>query len=122
MQMQKNKWILNAKQRCDLEMLLIGGFNPLSGFLTQKDYEQVIQHCRLADGRPWPMPITLDVSDEFAASIEPGDEIALCDNDNSQLASMRITDKWKADKQLEAQAVFGTHDLKHPGVANLLNK
>lgn len=120
--MESIKWILNSRQRCDLEMLLTGSFNPLTTFLSQADYENVLSHNRLANGQLWPMPITLDVSDAFAAKIMLGDEIALCDVDNSQLASMKITEKWQPNKLIEAQAVFGTQDDKHPGVDYLLNK
>ena len=61
-----NKWILTPRQRCDLEMLLVGGFAPLTGFLSQNDYDNVLAHSRLADGQLWSMPITLDVNEEFA--------------------------------------------------------
>lgn len=120
--MENMKWIVNARQRCDLEMLLIGGFEPLAGFLSQTDYESVVSQTRLSNGQLWPMPITLDVSNEFAAKVAIGDVIALCDVDNSQLARMRITDKWKPNKPAEAEAVFATQDSKHPAVDYLLNK
>lgn len=103
-------------------MLLIGGFNPLTGFLSKADYEHVLAHSRLKNGQLWPMPITLDVSDEFAEKISIGENITLCDSDNSLLAHMQVTDKWKPAKSIEAQCVFGTEDIKHPGVDYLLNK
>lgn len=120
--MKNNKWIVNSRQRCDLEMLLVGGFNPLTGFLSQEDYDHVLVDNRLTNGQLWPIPVTLDVSDEFAEKIIKGDEIVLCDADNSLLACMQVTDKWKPNKSIEAQLVFGTEDIKHPGVEYLLNK
>lgn len=117
-----NKWILTPRQRCDLEMLLNGGFFPLTGFLSQADYENVLSHDRLISKQLWPMPITLDVSHEFAEKIIPGDEIALCDVDNSSIAYLKVTDKWQPNKAIEAQALFDTDDMKHPGVEYLFNK
>ena len=49
-----------------------GGFSPLKGFMGQADYESVVDNMRLADGTLWPMPITLDVSEDFAARSNPG--------------------------------------------------
>lgn len=117
-----SKWILSERQRCDLEMLLINGFDPLTGFLSQKDYENVLSHMHLSTGELWPIPINLDVSDEFAAQVSPGNKIELYDSDNTLLAFMTVTDKWHPDKLFEAEQVFGTQDIKHPGVNYLLNK
>lgn len=117
----KQKWILNPRQRCDLELLLVGGFEPLKGFLSQTDYENVVTHMRLANGTVWPMPITLDVNEGFAETIQCGEEIGLCDVDNTVLAKMLVTDKWAPDRTLEAQKVFGSDDKTHPGVNYLLN-
>lgn len=120
--MDHAKWTVTSRQRCDLEMLLIDGFQPLTGFLTQADYESVVTRSRLHNDQVWPMPITLDVSEEFAEKIEIGNSIILCDADNSPLARMTITDKYVPDKKLEALSVFGTENIKHPGVNHLLNQ
>lgn len=117
-----NKWVLTPRQRCDLEMLLVGGFAPLTGFLSQADYESVLTHTRLATGQLWPMPITLDVSEEFAQTINLGQKVELYDPDNTLLARITVTDKWQPNKATEAQAIFGTQDLKHPAVNYLFNK
>lgn len=116
------KWILTSRQRCDLEMLFVGGFNPLSGFMTRKDYESVLSDMRLANHSLWPMPITLDVDDEFAHSVSLGQDVLLYDTDNTLLARLTVTDKWQPDKLIEAQHVFGTQDSKHPAVNYLLHK
>ena len=55
---------LSDRQLCDLELLLSGGFSPLEGFLDEADYNGVVENMRLANGLLWPMPITLDVSEE----------------------------------------------------------
>lgn len=120
--MIEKKWIVSARQRYDLEMLFVGGFSPLAGFLSQANYESVLSNSRLIDGQLWPMPITLDVSDVFAEQIIIGEEITLCDSDHSPLAKMKVTDKWQPDKFYEVQMVFGTEDHAHPGFDYTLNK
>ena len=64
-------WDLTPRQLCDLELILNGGFSPLTGFLGKADYERVVAEMRLADGTLWPMPITLDVDDEPGGPAEP---------------------------------------------------
>lgn len=120
--MMRPKWIVNSKQRCDLEMLSNGAFHPLTGFMSQQDYESILSTNRLCNGSLWPIPITLDVSPEFAAQVEVGEQIELYDSDNTLLARMKLTDKWSYDKTLEALSVFGTLDPAHPGVSYLLNQ
>lgn len=117
-----HKWILTPRQRCDLEMLLQGSFAPLSGFLSQSDYDNVTHNLHLSNGQIWPMPVTLDVNDDFAENVQIGSSLELFDTDNTLLARMSITDKWKPNKQIEAQEVFGTQDTKHPAVDYLFNK
>jgi sulfate adenylyltransferase len=114
-------WDLTARQLCDLELLMNGGFNPLKGFLSEEDYDGVVKDMRLADGSLWPMPINLDVSDAFAAAVKPGQDIALRDPEGVILAILSITDKWSPDKSAEANGVFGTDDIAHPAVNYLHN-
>ena len=107
---------LSPRQICDLEILMNGGFNPLKGFLSQADYDNVVDNLRLADGTLWPMPITLDVSEEFADKIELGQDIALRDQEGVILGTMTVTDRWAPDKSHEAEKVFGADDQAHPAV------
>ena len=113
---------LTPRQICDLELLLNGGFAPLHGFLSQLDYNNVLENMRLANGHLWPIPINLDVTAEFAKNIELGDEVALRDQEGVILAIINITDKWAPDKSDEAKKVFGADDLTHPGVNYLHNQ
>lgn len=115
-------WDLTNRQLCDLELLMSGGFSPLSGFLGSDDYANVCQSMRLADGTLWPMPITLDVSPQFAAGIGTGTSIALRDPEGVMLAALHVAELYHPDLAAEAQAVFGTTDLRHPGVAHLLQR
>ncbi|WP_290742052.1 bifunctional sulfate adenylyltransferase/adenylylsulfate kinase [Amaricoccus sp.] len=115
-------WDLTQRQVCDLELLMNGGFFPLKGFLGEADYNGVVSEMRLADGTLWPMPITLDVSEAFAAKVEPGQDIALRDPEGVILAILSITDKWSPDKSREAEGVFGADDIAHPAVNYLHHK
>ena len=114
-------WDLTARQVCDLELLMNGGFSPLKGFLTQEDYDSVVNNMHLADGSLWPMPITLDVSEEFAKEVGVGNDIALRDPEGVILAIMSVTDNWTPNKALEAEKVFGADDDAHPAVNYLHN-
>ncbi|MEL6677585.1 MAG: bifunctional sulfate adenylyltransferase/adenylylsulfate kinase [Pseudomonadota bacterium] len=114
-------WDLSPRQICDLELLMNGGFNPLKGFLGQEDYDSVVETMRLKDGALWPMPITLDVSDAFAEKVEPGQDIALRDQEGVILAILSVSDKWVPNKSKEAEHVFGADDLAHPAVNYLHN-
>ena len=115
-------WDLTARQVCDLELLMNGGFAPLKGFLSQADYEGVVDNMRLADGSLWPIPITLDVTEAFSELAEPGTDIALRDPEGVILAVMHVTDRWSPDKAHEAEKVFGADDSAHPAVNYLHNQ
>ena len=115
-------WDLTARQVCDLELLMNGGFAPLKGFLGRADYDRVVEEMRLADGTLWPMPITLDVSAAFAERIEEGQDIALRDPEGVILAILSVTDLWTPDKSREAEHVYGADDRAHPAVAYLHDK
>jgi len=112
---------LTPRQICDLELLMNGGFDPLKGFLGEEDYDRVVETMRLANGVLWPIPITLDVSEDFANGIEPGQDIALRDREGAILATMTVTDRWIPDKAREAEKVFGANDDAHPAVNYLHN-
>jgi sulfate adenylyltransferase len=117
-----SSWDLTMRQLNDLEMLLNGAFSPLEGFMDADDYQGVLADMRLASGVMWPMPITLDVTEEFAESIEPGKRIALRDQEGVLIATMEVGSKFSPDKKAEALAVFGTADEAHPAVHYLNNQ
>ncbi|HEY3393003.1 MAG TPA: bifunctional sulfate adenylyltransferase/adenylylsulfate kinase [Lacipirellulaceae bacterium] len=115
-------WDLTPRQLCDLELLCNGGFAPLTGFMRKADYESVCDKMRLATGALWPMPITLDVSKEFAEKLKPGATIALRDAEGVMLAVMQVEDIWEPDRKREAERVFGTASTEHPAVNYLMNQ
>jgi len=113
---------LTARQLCDIELLLNGGFSPLTGFMSKKDYMNVIENVTLSDGTLWPLPITLDVSTDFAESISKNDNISLRDMEGVMVAILNVDEIWQPDKQNEAKKIFGSTDLSHPGVNYLLTQ
>jgi sulfate adenylyltransferase len=115
-------WDLTARQLCDVKLLLCGGFSPLTGFLNEKDYQGVVEKMCLADGTLWPMPITLDVSEDFATSLKAGDKVALRNNEAFLIAVLTIESIYRPDLEKEARKVFGTCDRLHPAVDHLLGK
>jgi sulfate adenylyltransferase len=115
-------WDLTPRQLCDLELLCNGGFSPLTGFMGKADYESVCDKMRLQDGTLWPMPITLDVSQEFADKLKSGMSVALRDAEGVMLAVIHVEDIWTPDRASEAQRVFGTTSTEHPAVNYLMNQ
>ena len=112
-------WDLTPRQMCDLELLMCGAFSPLTGFMGRADYEAVCDGMRLADGTLWPLPVTLDVTEEVAAGLEPGSKLALRDPEGVMLAAVEVAETWALDRASEAERVYGTQDRKHPAVAHL---
>ena len=107
---------------CDLELLMNGGFSPLTGFMNRTDYASVLDRMRLEDGTLWPMPVCLDISDGEAGRFEVGQSVAIRDGEGFMLAVMHIESIWPIDKKHEAEVLFGTQDDGHPGVEQLLHK
>jgi sulfate adenylyltransferase len=115
-------WDLTQRQLCDIELILNGAFSPLEGFLTEAEYQRVVRDMRLPSGVLWPMPVTLDVSAEFARGGSKGEHIALRDPEGVLVATMEVSDIWEPDKATESSGVFGTQDEQHPGVYYLMHR
>jgi len=116
-------WDLTARQLCDLELLTSGGFSPLTGFMSKADYEGVCHNMRLTNGTLWPIPITLDVTEEFARKLTPGSsKVALRDPEGVMLAVLHVEDVWQPDRAAEAAAVFNSTSKAHPGADYTINK
>ncbi|MCC6446704.1 MAG: sulfate adenylyltransferase [Armatimonadetes bacterium] len=110
---------LNAREISDLEMIAIGGFSPLTGFMGEADYKAVVNEMRLANSLPWTIPITLSAAEEEARGIRIGEEVALVDEAAWPLAVMQVTEKFGYDKEAEARKVYKTAEEAHPGVSAL---
>ncbi|MEM6406032.1 MAG: bifunctional sulfate adenylyltransferase/adenylylsulfate kinase [Pseudomonadota bacterium] len=115
-------WNLTQRQLCAVELILQGAFFPLTGFMSEADYQQVLSQWRLTSGELCPMPVTLDVSHEFAAAITPGQQIMLRDPEFVAIAQMTVDSCWQPDKTIEVQQVYGTQDAAHPGVDHVLHR
>lgn len=111
--------VLTAWALSDIELIAIGGFSPLTGFMNQQDYLRVIHEMRLTSGAVWSIPITLAVTREQASQYEIGHEITLKGEDDVVYGILMLEDKYEYEKQQEAQLVYGTTDAAHPGVSKL---
>jgi sulfate adenylyltransferase len=106
----------------DIELIAVGAFSPIEGFMGKEDYDSVIENMRLKDGLPWSIPITLPVSEEAATGFEEGEELSILDHDGNIIAILILEEKYLYDKEREAKNVYGTSDLAHPGVGVLYNQ
>jgi sulfate adenylyltransferase len=132
------KVTISPRVKGDLIMIGIGGFSPLTGFMTKADWKSVCDNYLLADGTFWPVPVTLDVSKDEAGDIKNGDEIALYDPEGDEImATMKVTEKYEltaADKKWECEKIFmgeGTKTVEefwkiaeddHPGVQMVMQQ
>lgn len=107
---------LDQRATSDLEMIAIGGFSPLTGFMGQADYEQVVNHMHLENGLPWSIPVTLSVDKQVAAALDIGDLVRLDDPTGAFVGVLELTEKYTYDKTQESIQVYKTDDLQHPGV------
>ncbi|MGG4498255.1 sulfate adenylyltransferase [Brevibacillus reuszeri] len=112
---------IDAFSLSDLELIAIGGYSPITGFLDQKNYDSVIERMRLADGSVWSIPITLPVSEDVANHLQIGQQVRLT-HKGTIYGLLSITDIFHPDKLREAQLVYGTVDENHPGVKKLLER
>jgi sulfate adenylyltransferase len=106
----------------DVELIAVGAFSPLAGFMGKEDYDSVIGNMRLKDGLPWSITITLPVSEEVATGLEEGEELSLLDEDGNIIAILILEEKYSYDKEREAKNVYGTSDIAHPGVSVLYSQ
>ncbi len=107
---------LDERAVSDLEMIAIGGFSPLTGFMNLEDYDRVVTEMRLANGLVWSIPITLSVAAEVAAPLKEGSCLRLDNPAGQYIGVLELTQKYCYDKTHEAVNVYRTNDPKHPGV------
>lgn len=108
---------LDERAVSDLQLISIGGFSPLTGFMGKADYDRVVEEMHLANGLPWSIPVTLSVSEAVAAPLQEGNLVRLDDMAGRYIGVLQLSEKYTYDKAREAVKVYRTDDEKHPGVA-----
>jgi sulfate adenylyltransferase len=117
-QIQVSKWTIS-----DLDLISVGAFSPLTGFMNERDYNSVVETMRLADGTIWSIPITLAIEPSVAETIQANEQIVLVgEEDGITYAIMDVTSIYTVDQKNEARKVFKTDDTEHPGVQKLLSR
>jgi sulfate adenylyltransferase len=112
---------LDSRAVSDVFMLAMGAYTPLDGFMGHDDWRGSCVNMKMRNGVFWPIPITLPVDKDVAASIHDEEEVALVDAESGEvLAVMEVREKYSIDRKLEAEHVYRTADPKHPGVAKVL--
>jgi sulfate adenylyltransferase len=111
--------VLDARELTDLELLSIGGYSPLRGFMTESQCKAVVDDMHLPAGIPWTIPVVLSADREFADGLSEGEEIALTDGNGNVRALLEVHDRYTADRRDEARKVYRTDEEAHPGVAAL---
>ncbi len=112
-----------SRETGDLIMMGIGGFTPLEGFMGHDDWKGVCSEMKMTNGLFWPIPITLSVSDEVADSIKINEEVTLISDETKEImATMKVTEKYKIDKEFECKNVYTTADPEHPGVKMVMEQ
>ena len=114
---------ISSRETGDLIMMGIGGFTPLTGFMTKADWKGVCADFKMADGTFWPIPVTVSCSKADSDSIKDGEEIALFSTEfNEIMATMKVTEKYSIDKAYECQQVYKTTEVEHPGVKMVMEQ
>jgi sulfate adenylyltransferase len=114
---------ISSRETGDLIMMGIGGFTPLTGFMTKADWKGVCAGYKMADGTFWPIPVTVSASKADADSIKDGEEVALFSSEfNEIMATMKVTEKYTIDKAYECKEVYRTTDTEHPGVKMVMDQ
>jgi len=118
-----SKVVVSSREVGDIIMMGIGGFTPLTGFMTRADWEGVCDGMKMASGLFWPIPITLSTDTDTADGLKLGQDIALVDGETDEIvATMTVTEKYTIDKEHECMMVFKTTDAEHPGVKMVMDQ
>lgn len=107
----------------DLDLIGVGAFSPLTGFMNEADYQSVVERMRLADGTVWSIPITLDVDRETAQNLQIGETVSLTGKEDDVIyGTLKIESIYEVDHNKEAENVYKTSDQEHPGVKKLFER
>lgn len=110
---------LGQRELLDLDLLALGAFSPLTGFMARGDYLSVVETMRLASGAVWSLPVTLPVKPEVADDLREGAAVALMDAGGRLRGILMLQERYQYDKAHEAREVYRTEDPSHPGVRAL---
>lgn len=112
--------VLSSKQACDLEMIAIGAFSPLTGYVGKADFDSICTNMRLACGTIFPIPVTLAVDETVKGTLSEGGRAALHHADGTLLAVMDVAELYAHNRDIEMDGVFRTRDEDHPGVSAIV--
>jgi sulfate adenylyltransferase len=117
------KVTMTSRETGDLIMMGIGGFTPLTGFMTRADWKGICDEMKTSGGLFWPIPVTLSTSRQTADSIREGSEVALAGDETGEImGTMKVAEKYTIDKAHECRQVFRTTDAEHPGVKMIMEQ
>jgi len=108
----------SERNACDVELLMVGAFSPLEGFMDENNYNSVIKNNRNTNGLLFGLPIVFDSNNE---EVKPGETILLTYK-KQKIAVLEVSSKWEPDKSLEAELCYGTNSLDHPAVKMIFNE
>src|SRR5881296_3353396 len=106
---------VGRRELSDLEMLAVGALSPLTGFLNEADYHSVLDEAHLSNGLIWAIPVTLSLTEDEAKRIGGASSVALT-SEGLAMAVLEVEQIYRRDREKEAEAVFRTADIAHPGV------
>ena len=108
----------SERNACDVELLMVGAFSPLEGFMDENNYNSVIKNNRNTSGLLFGLPIVFDSNNE---KVKTGETILLTYK-KQKIAVLEVSSKWEPDKSLEAELCYGTNSLDHPAVKMIFNE
>jgi len=121
-ELPQKRIFINEETLMDVEQISIGSFSPLEGFLSEKDFNSVLETMRLSSGIVWPIPVVLAVNEETKNRLSVGEDVSLVyEKDNETYALLHLEEIYKIDKENAAKKIYGTSDLSHPGVKNFIS-
>lgn len=106
----------------DMDLIGVGAFSPLSGFMTEADYQSVLSDMRLANGTLWSIPVTISATEQEITTLTVGQQAALVGEDGVIYGVIDVASIYNVDQQQEAIKVFKTDDMEHPGVQKLYER
>lgn len=113
---------LDTRRLCDLKLLGIGGYSPLTGFVGEQDYQSILHNVRLSNEEVWPLPVVLPTTQSKWESIQPSEDLLLLNENEEPVGILENPEPYRRDLEEESQNVFGTTDEEHDGVRRLMNE